>query len=75
MLPRSSLLGSYVRGEKREKSNSDMLIEVPRGTTLFDIIDSQTKREEKLQKKVDLITYRSIYLRLRDCPPSLPIRE
>ena len=34
--------------------------------SLFDIIELQTKVEETLQKKVDLVTYRSIHPRLRD---------
>lgn len=63
---RSSLFGSYVRGEERVDSDIDMLIEVPRGTTLFDIVELQMRLEKKLQKKVDLITYRSIHPRLRE---------
>lgn len=63
---RSSLFGSYVRGDNTDNSDIDMLIEVPRGTTLFDIVELQMKLEEKLQKKVDLVTYRSIHPRLRD---------
>lgn len=58
---RSSLFGSYVRGEQKENSDIDMLIEVPRGTTLFDIVELQLQLERELQKKVDLITYRSIH--------------
>lgn len=63
---RSSLFGSYVRGDNTDNIDIDMLIEVPRGTTLFDIVELQMKLEEKLQKKVDLVTYRSIHPRLRD---------
>lgn len=63
---RSSLFGSYVRGEEKEDSDIDMLIEIPRGTTLFDIVELQMRLEEKLQKKVDLVTYRSIHPRLRE---------
>lgn len=63
---RSALFGSYVRGEARDDSDIDMLIEVPRGTTLFDIVELQIRLEEKLQKKVDLVTYRSIHPRLRE---------
>lgn len=63
---RSSLFGSYVRDEEKEDSDIDMLIEVPRGTTLFDIVELQIQLEEKLQKKVDLVTYRSIHPRLKE---------
>lgn len=63
---RSSLFGSYVRGEQKEDSDIDMLIEVPRGTTLFDIVELQIRLEKILQKKVDLVTYRSIHPRLKE---------
>lgn len=58
---RSSLFGSYARGDNKKKSDIDILIEVPRGTTLFDIVELQLRLEEKLQKKVDLVTYRSVH--------------
>lgn len=63
---RSSLFGSYVRGEQKDDSDIDMLVEVPRGTGLFAFIGLQRKLEDALQKKVDLVTYKSIHPRLRD---------
>ncbi|HCS78942.1 TPA: hypothetical protein DIV55_04340 [Patescibacteria group bacterium] len=63
---RSALFGSYVRGDHTSESDIDLLVDVPRGTTLFDIVELQTRLEETLQKKVDLVTYRSIHPRLRE---------
>ena len=63
---RSSLFGSYVHGEEKKNSDIDILIDVPRGTTLFDIVELQLKLEKKLQKKVDLVTYQSIHPHLRE---------
>lgn len=63
---RSSLFGSYVRGENREDSDLDMLVEVPRGTGLFAFIHLKRKLEEALKRKVDLVTYKSIDPILRD---------
>lgn len=63
---RSALFGSYVRGDNTNESDIDLLIDVPRGTTLFDIVELQIRLEESLQKKVDLVTYRSIHPRLRE---------
>ena len=63
---RSSIFGSYVRGEAREGSDIDMLVEVPRGTGLFGFIGLKHKLEDVLNKKVDLVTYNSIHPRLRD---------
>jgi uncharacterized protein len=62
----SAIFGSYVRGEQREDSDIDLLIDVPRGTTLFDLVDLQSKLEQKLHRKVDLVTYRSIHPLLKD---------
>ncbi len=63
---RSSLFGSYVRGEERAGSDIDMLVEIPRGTGLFAFIGLQHKLQEALGRKVDLVTYRSIHPLLRD---------
>ena len=57
---RSSLFGSYVRGEQTEESDLDMLIEFPKGKSLLDLVRLEMKLEEKLGIKVDLLTYKSI---------------
>ncbi len=63
---RSSIFGSYVRGEERGDSDIDMLVEIPRGTGLFGFVGLQHKLEDALNKKVDLVTYKSIHPLLRD---------
>jgi len=63
---RSSIFGSYVRGENRKKSDVDILVDLPRGKSLFDLIDLQIKLEEVLGKKIDVVTYRSLHPLLRD---------
>lgn len=62
----ASLFGSYVRGEQREDSDVDMLVEIPRGTGLFGFVGLKHKLEKVLGKKVDLVTYKSIHPRLQD---------
>lgn len=57
---RSSLFGSYVRGEERPDSDMDLLIEFPKGKSLFDLVRLQRKLEEVIGKKVDLATYKSV---------------
>jgi uncharacterized protein len=57
---RSSILGSVARGQFDEKSDVDILVELPRGKSLFDLFDLQEKLQSVLGKKVDLGTYRSI---------------
>jgi hypothetical protein len=63
---RSSIFGSVARGEANEKSDVDILVELPRGKTMFDLIDLEEKLAAKLGKKVDLVTYRSVHHLLRD---------
>lgn len=63
---RSSIFGSYVRGENRDDSDVDMLIEIPRGTGLFAFIALKRKLEKALNKTVDLVTYKSLDPLLRD---------
>lgn len=63
---RSSLFGSYVRGEQQVNSDIDMLVDVPRGTSLFDLVDLQEKLKEALGKEVDLVTYASLNHLVKD---------
>lgn len=58
---RSSIFGSYVTGEAKEDSDIDILVDLPRGKTLFDLADLKMKLEDALGKEVDVITYNSIY--------------
>ncbi len=63
---RSSIFGSYVRGEERENSDIDILVDFPEGKSLFDFIGLQLKLEDALHNKVDLITYTGIKPRLKE---------
>ena len=63
---RASLFGSVVRGEDTEKSDIDILVDVPNGTTLFDMVGIKLDLEEKLKKKVDLVEYKAIKPALKD---------
>lgn len=63
---RSSLFGSYVRGDNTAMSDIDMLVDVPRGTSLFDLADLQSKLKEALGKEVDVVTFASLHPLLKD---------
>lgn len=63
---RSALFGSIVRGEARDDSDIDMLVDLPRGLTLFDFVDLQLKLEQVLNRKVDLGEFSTIKPRLRE---------
>lgn len=62
---RSSIFGSYVRGEEREDSDVDILVEFPKGLNLFDVAELKYKLEDALGKKVDLVDYDRIKPQLK----------
>lgn len=63
---RSSIFGSIVRGEAKKDSDIDILVEPPRGMSLFDFVDLQLKLEEALDRKVDLGEFSTIKPRLQE---------
>ena len=50
------LFGSTARGEDREDSDLDILVEVPPGTSLFDLADVEIALEKLLGCKVEVLT-------------------
>jgi len=63
---RSAIFGSYVRGEAKKGSDIDILVDLPRGKTLFDLAGLQIDLEKALNKKIDLVTYNSLHPLLKD---------
>lgn len=63
---RSAIFGSYVRGEAKGDSDIDILVELPKGKSLLDLVRLEKKLEEVLGKKVDLLTYNSVHPLLED---------
>ncbi len=64
-IKKSSLFGSYVRGEQRDNSDIDLLVEYPEQTTLFDVVQLKQNLEDALEKSVDLVGYNVIKPRLK----------
>ena len=62
----SDIFGSAARGETTAGSDIDFLVDLPRGTSLFDLADLQMKLAETLGRKVDVLTYRSVSPLLKD---------
>jgi predicted nucleotidyltransferase len=64
---RAAIFGSFARGEAKANSDVDFLIEYRGKTkTLFDLVDLKSDLEETLDRKVDVITYNSIYWKIRE---------
>ncbi len=61
---KAGIFGSYAKGEQKKNSDIDILIEPPKGIG-FGFVGIQFELEDKLGKKVDLVTYKylSPYLR------------
>ncbi len=57
---KSDLFGSFARGDFDDKSDVDVLIDVPDGMSLFDLIHLKNDLEETLNREVDVVTYDSV---------------
>jgi len=59
-IKRAGIFGSYVRGEQKVNSDIDILIEPPNKMGL-EFIGIKLELEDKLGRKIDLVTYRGIH--------------
>ena len=60
------LFGSSVRGEEKETSDIDILVEFEKGADLFDLVGLGAFLEEELRRRVDVIPKQSLRQELRD---------
>ena len=63
---KAALFGSYVRGEAKEGSDIDILVELDEDVSLLDFAGIKIELEEATGKKVDLVEYKTIKPLLRD---------
>ena len=56
---KAGIFGSYARGEQKKDSDIDVLIEPPKGMG-FEFVGLAFELEERLGKRVDLVTYNGI---------------
>ena len=57
---KAAVFGSYARGEMREYSDIDILVEIEQDISLLDFIGLKLEIEEVLGKKIDLVEYCAI---------------
>lgn len=62
----AALFGSYARGEETDASDVDFLIRFSKPKSLLDHIGLEQLLEERLKKKVDLVTERSVSKYMKD---------
>lgn len=60
------VFGSVLRNEDTESSDVDLLVDVPRGTTLLDMVRLQGSIEAILGVSVDVLTAEDLSPRIRD---------
>ncbi|MEA1925023.1 MAG: nucleotidyltransferase family protein [Candidatus Altiarchaeota archaeon] len=62
---KAGIFGSYARGEAGEKSDIDLLVEPPKGIG-FGFVGIKLELEDRLNRKVDLLSYRAIHPLLKE---------
>jgi len=63
---RVGLFGSCVRGDMKEDSDIDILVEIEKDISLLDFVGLKLEIEEALGRKVDLVEYSTIKPSLRE---------
>ncbi len=63
---RVGLFGSCVRGEMREDSDIDILVEIEKDISLLDFVGIKLEIEDALGRKIDLVEYSVIKPLLRE---------
>ncbi len=63
---RAGIFGSTARGERREGSDLDVLVEFEGGRTLFDLVDLRDELTRLLGRDADVVTYQSLHPVLRE---------
>ncbi|MBM4306250.1 MAG: nucleotidyltransferase family protein [Deltaproteobacteria bacterium] len=60
------VFGSYVRGEQKGQSDIDLLVDILRPISLFELVGAEIYLSEVLSVKVDLIPKRDVREELRE---------
>ena len=63
---RASIFGSAVRGEMKESSDIDILVEIEKYISLLDFVALKLELEETLGRRVDLAEYDTIKPRIKE---------
>jgi len=63
---KASFFGSIVRGELTEGSDVDILVEFEGKKSLLDLAHLKNELEDTINRRVDILTYKSLHPRLKD---------
>lgn len=62
----AAVFGSFVKGEMKEGSDIDILVELPEEKSLLDLVALKLELEEALGRQVDLVEYSTIHPLLKE---------
>ncbi len=62
----AAVFGSFVRGEEREDSDLDILVEFGEGKSLLDLVALKLELEDILKRKTDVVTYNGLHPDIRE---------
>ncbi len=65
-IKKAALFGSYARNDYKNKSDVDILVDLPKGISLVTYISIKQELEDLLHKKVDLVDYSTLKPVIRD---------
>lgn len=63
---KSSIFGSYARGDFNSDSDIDILVDLPKNSSLLDLVRLERKLKSILNIDVDLLTYNSLHPLIKD---------
>lgn len=65
-ISKAALFGSIVTGSMKEDSDIDLLVDMPKNSSLFDMLRVKVDLENHLGRKVDVVQYKAIKTRLKN---------
>lgn len=63
---KASFFGSIVSGEMTDESDVDILVEFEGRKSLLDLAHLKNELEDTINRRVDVLTYKSLHPRLKD---------
>lgn len=63
---KAGIFGSYARGNYKKRSDLDILVKTKKGIGLYDFVGIKLDLEKELNKKVDLVEYKTIKPAIKD---------
>lgn len=63
---KAGIFGSFARGEEKKTSDIDILVQLKKGKSMFDLVKLEEELTIKTKRKVQAITYNSLHPLLKE---------